>query len=203
MTATGDAGRSPDQGGALDLTRLLDPVEAARYLLGAELRRILPGGAVLSGRIVETEAYHEDDPASHTFRGPTARNAAMFGPPGHAYIYFTYGMHWCFNVTAGPAGRGAGVLVRAVEPLEGVTEMERRRGLAGRNLTNGPAKLAQAFGIDRELYGHDLSRPPLMVTGGGGVGDTEVTVSTRVGLSVATDETLRFYVTGSPAVSRR
>src|SRR5687768_9524177 len=94
----------------LDPKKLRDPVAGAQYLLGATIEHQFDDGIVVKGRIVETEAYHQSDPASHTFRGQSARNAAMFGPAAHAYIYFTYGMHWCFNVTAGIEGEGAGVL---------------------------------------------------------------------------------------------
>ena len=107
------------------------------------------------GRIIEVEAYREDDPASHTFRGVTKRNEVMFGPPGHLYVYFTYGMHFCANVVTSLEGRGAAVLLRAVEPIAGLDVMSRRR--SGRpDLADGPAKLCQAFGIDRDHDGVDL-----------------------------------------------
>lgn len=187
----------------LDPSLLIEPVPAAHYLLGAVLERRLAEGTVLSGRIVEVEAYFQEDPASHTFRGPTARNAAMFGEPGHAYIYLSYGIHWCFNVTAGPAGYGAGLLVRALEPLTGTATMEELRGLQGRHLADGPGKLTQALGIGPELYGHDLRRPPLRLLGAGRVPATEVERSRRIGISAARDELLRFTLRGSRFVSRR
>lgn len=155
---------------SLNSTRLTHPVEAAQYLLGATIIRTLKSGEVLKARIVETESYHQSDPASHTYRGQTKRNAAMFGPPGHAYIYFSYGVHWCFNVTAGEKGEGAGVLIRAAESLEGIATMRRLRGnVTDSHLTNGPAKLTQALAIDNSLYGHDLHHPPLQVIDGGTV----------------------------------
>lgn len=187
----------------LDTDELLVPAGAARYLLGARLERTLPDGTVLAGRIVEAEAYFQEDPASHTYPGPTARNAAMFGEPGHAYIYLSYGIHWCFNVTAGPAGYGAGVLIRAIEPLEGQEVMQQLRGVSGRNLANGPGKLTRALDIGPELYGHDLRLPPLRVLAGGTVPDSEVERSGRIGISVAKEEPLRFTIRGSRFVSRR
>ncbi|HZD17686.1 MAG TPA: DNA-3-methyladenine glycosylase, partial [Actinomycetota bacterium] len=123
-------------------------------LLGRVLVRRLPGGGRLAARLVEVEAYQEDDPASHSFRGRTQRNAVMFGPPGHLYVYFTYGMHFCSNVVTGHTGQGSAVLLRAAEPLEGVEIMAANRGVdAVRLLCSGPARLAEAFGIDRWANG--------------------------------------------------
>jgi DNA-3-methyladenine glycosylase len=127
-----------------------DAVEVAPWLLN---KLLVHEGCV--GRIVEVEAYREDDPASHSYRGRTERNAVMFGPAGHLYVYFTYGMHHCANVVTGPAGVGAAVLLRAVRPLEGIQLMrDRRHGRA--QLADGPAKLCQAFGIDTRHNGLDL-----------------------------------------------
>lgn len=187
----------------LDITKLSHPTPAAQYLLGATIIRILESGEVLKARIVETESYHQSDPASHTHHGKSPRNAAMFGPPGHAYVYFTYGMHWCFNITAGPEGEGAGVLIRAAEPLEGIATMRKLRGnVPDSQLTNGPAKLAQALAINKDLYGHDLTQPPLQVINGGTVPEEQTTTATRIGISQAADELLRFYISDSPFVSK-
>jgi DNA-3-methyladenine glycosylase len=121
------------------------------------LNKLLAHGPCV-GRIVEVEAYREDDPASHSFRGQTPRTAVMFGPPGHLYVYFTYGMHWCANVVTGPPGEGAAVLLRAIEPLEGIDLMrERRNGRSG--IADGPAKLCQAMAIGPEHNGVDVCRP--------------------------------------------
>jgi DNA-3-methyladenine glycosylase len=158
------------------------------------------------GRIVEVEAYAgREDPASHGFRGPTARNEVMFGPAGHLYVYFTYGMHFCANAVCGTVGESSAVLLRALAPVGGLDEMRAARGPAARrdrDLCSGPAKLCQAFGIDRDQDGGDLvggedvslfddgTRPP-----------TVAGVSRRVGISVAVDEPWRWFVAGDPNVS--
>lgn len=178
-------------------------MEVAPDLLGRTLVRQLPDGARLAGRIVETEAYEPGDPASHGFRGMTARNGAMFGPAGHLYVYFTYGNHWMMNaVTRGP-GEGSAVLLRAVEPVEGLDAMARARGRDRPvDLCSGPGKLAQALSVDRS---HDLVD---LVTG------TEVWIergtpvpglvetSARVGVRVGLERQWRFFVAGDPFVSR-
>jgi DNA-3-methyladenine glycosylase len=150
------------------------------------LNKLLVHGECI-GRIIEVEAYREDDPASHTFRGRTPRNAVMFGPAGHLYVYFTYGMHFCANIVTGPEGVGAAVLLRAVEPVAGVDLMSARRG-GRRQLADGPAKLCQAFGIGRDHDGTDL------LTGAGvGLYDDGVPppidprVGPRVGITRAVD----------------
>ncbi len=190
----------------LDPAALLVPEAAARHVLGSMIRRTLPDGQVLMARIVEVECYFQTDPASHTYRGESKRNTAMFGPPGYAYIYLSYGVHWCLNVTAGPLGHGAGVLIRAVEPREGIERMRQLRGLPGgpdRLIGNGPGKLAKALAIDSALYGHDLSLEPLQVLGGGSVPAGEVVATPRIGISVAQDALLRFCLKGSDHLSRR
>lgn len=183
--------------------KLLDPKQAARYLLGCVIQRTLETGEVLQLKIVETECYHQDDPASHTFGGISARNKAMFGPAGYAYVYFTYGMHWCFNVTVGEEGQGAGVLIRAGEPLKGMETMKKFRHVEQENqLTNGPAKLAQALAIDKALYGQDLQKPPLQIFEPEKRG-FEVISTTRIGISKAVDEIARFYIKDSSFVSKK
>lgn len=173
----------------------------ARKLLGCVLvSDTLQGRAVV--RIVETEAYDQNDAASHSFRGQTPRTAVMFGPSGHLYVYFTYGMHYCCNVVCGPQGQGAAVLIRAVEPLAGQDVLQLRRPRAHvADLTNGPAKLCQAMAIDRSLNGHDLRRSPLQLRSGSVVPAGKVVRSTRVGVTKSLDAPLRFYVVGNPYVS--
>jgi len=162
------------------------------------------GDKRVSGVIVETEAYDgPNDPASHaaTVAGPTRRNRAMFGPPGRAYVYRSYGVHWCMNVVTGPIGRPQAVLVRGLDPLEGDAVMLGRRG-GKRPLTSGPGRLCAALGITDALYGHDLREPPLVLRAGWSVDDDVVGVSVRVGVTKAADWPCRFYVRGSTAVSR-
>lgn len=178
-------------------------VDVARDLLGMRLISTV-GGIRTVGVVVEAEAYAgARDPASHaaTRRGPTPRNRAMFGPPGRAYVYRIYGMHWCANVVTGATGDPQAVLLRGLEPLEGEAEMTRRRG--GRApLAAGPGRLCQALGITGELYGHDLRRPPLWILPGWHLPDEAVGVSGRVGVRAAADWPYRLYVRGSPGVSR-
>jgi len=182
---------------------LTEPVElVAEALLGCLLERTVDGQAT-TVRIVETEAYDQDDAASHAFRGKTARNEVMFGESGHLYVYFSYGLHHCCNVVTGRSGHGSGVLIRAAEPVEGLELIERRRGLEGVNVTNGPGKLCQALAIDRDLNGHDLRREPLRLLAGGLEPGETVTRTTRVGISKAVERQRRYYVTGSRHVSRR
>jgi DNA-3-methyladenine glycosylase len=178
-------------------------VEVARDLLGRHLVRRAPGGAV-AGRIVECEAYEEGDPASHSFRGLTDRTAVMFGPPGHLYVYFTYGMHFCMNVVTGADGEGSAVLLRAVEPLEGIDLMRERRSVTDhRILCAGPGRLTQAFGVTRSDNGLDLvSGKHLFITEGEAVRAQEIAVGRRIGINVATEKPWRFHVLGSPFVSR-
>lgn len=154
---------------------------------------------------METEAYGgADDPASHaaTRAGVTDRNRAMFGPPGRAYVYRSYGVHWCMNVVTGPEGTGQAVLLRGLQPIEGADEMALRR--SGRSpLAAGPGRLVQALGIDGSLCGHDLSLAPLRLLPGWRVPSEAVGVSPRIGISSAADRPLRFYVVGNPGVSGR
>ena len=178
-------------------------LEVAPDLLNKVL--VAPDGR--AGRIVEVEAYRgADDPGSHGFRGRTKRNATMFGPPGHLYVYFTYGMHWCANVVAETDGVAAAVLLRALEPLEGLDAMYSARGSAARgdrDLCSGPAKLTQALGIDGDLDGADLvsgDRGVTIVDDGQPPQRVSV-VTTRIGLTNGTDLPWRFYVDGVSHVS--
>ena len=156
-------------------------------------------------RIVETEAYHQDDPASHSYRGQTPRTAPMFLAGGTIYVYFTYGMHHCINIVTGRAGRGEAVLLRAAEPLEGIEIMKANRGIENSiQLTNGPAKLAQALEIrDTSLSGQRLNPETLeIMPATNGLKTTNIIAATRIGIRKAMDENLRFYIKGNPYVSR-
>lgn len=176
--------------------------EAAPLLLGCLLERVIDG-RVLRARIVETEAYDQTDVASHSYNGRTPRTKVMFGEAGHLYVYFTYGMHYCCNIVVGPAGHGAAVLIRALEPLAGVDEMVLNRGgRTGVMATNGPAKLCQALGINKSLNGHDLSREPLKLIGKSSLPPKQVVQTTRVGISRGQDVPWRFYIAGNPYVSK-
>jgi len=210
---------------------------AAPLLLGCTLTRTITLNGEkhkLVARIVETEAYDQDDPASHAFGGLSERNAAMFGPAGHLYVYVSYGIHHCCNVVCGPEGFGSGCLVRAVEPLEGVEVMRelREAGRAGkahtghagkeqaeragkaqaerarkhplklRDLTNGPGKVCAALGIDKELYGHDLTVEPLVLDFTPLLPGETIGRSPRVGISKNIDAPKRFFIKGNEFVSR-
>ena len=215
---------------------------AAPLLLGCTLTRTITLNGEkhkLVARIVETEAYDQDDPASHAFGGPSERNAAMFGPAGHLYVYVSYGMHHCCNVVCGPEGFGSGCLVRAVEPLEGIEVMrelreaghaykglqtasagtgcdEAQAGRAGkeqaerarkhplklRDLTNGPGKVCAALGIDKALYGHDLTAEPLVLDYAPLLPGETIGRSPRVGISKNIDAPKRFFIEENEFVSR-
>lgn len=175
--------------------------EAARLLLGCEIERELDGETVRV-RIVETEAYDQDDEASHAFGGERKRNATMFREAGHLYVYFTYGMHYCCNVVTGKEGHGSGVLIRAVEPLENSELIEKRRGVSGANATNGPAKTAQALGIDLVLNGHNLHEKPVQLFAGSLRPEEVALTSPRIGISKARDLHRRFYIKDNPYISR-
>jgi DNA-3-methyladenine glycosylase len=179
-------------------------VRVAKDLLGKRLVRIR-GRRRMVGKIVEVEAYRgSDDPASHAFRGLTPRNAPMFGEPGHAYVYFTYGNHYCLNITTRESGMPGAVLIRAIEPIEGTSTMARLRPkVPTLALTNGPGKLTKALGIDKSLNEIDMTkRGPLYVTRAE-VRDFEVGRSARIGIAAGKDRLWRFYVSGNPYVSRR
>ncbi len=198
------------------------PDLVARQLLGKVLvRKADKGGkkAELAARIVEVEAYFGDDPAAHVFAGKTARNAVLYGPPGHAYVYFIYGMHYCLNVSCEPDGRAGSVLIRALEPIAGLDIMAERRGLTTRltphrargltsrqtsELTSGPGRLCQAFGITRERdNGADLAstRSSLQIQEDGFVAG-EVLVTPRIGIRKAADRMARFVLAGNANVSK-
>lgn len=191
----------------MNLTRLRPahlPIETralARALLGCVLVRGSDEG-VTAGRIVETEAYLDGDPACHAYCGRTARNATLFGPPHRAYVYQIYGTSYCFNLSSEVEGTGAGVLVRALEPVEGLPLMHCRRATASaRDLCRGPGRLCQALAIDRSLDGIDLFSHPHLWLGTDGARTPRVRSSRRIGVTKAADRRLRFYVAGSPYVS--
>ena len=171
--------------------------EVAQALIGATL--LVDG---VGGRIVETEAYDREDPASHSFSGPTPRNEVMFGPPGRVYVYRSYGIHWCLNFVCREAGHGAGVLIRAIEPTHGIDLMQARRGLDGlRLLCSGPGKLGQALGITRELNGLRLDRKPFRLLPAPQA--VPVVAGPRIGITKAMDVPWRFGLAGSAFLSRR
>jgi DNA-3-methyladenine glycosylase len=175
----------------------LDSPEVARRLIGVTL--LVDG---VGGIIVETEAYDREDPASHTFSGPTPRNAVMFGPPGRAYVYLSYGIHWCLNFVCREAGHGAGVLIRALEPTRGISRMmERRRQQDMRMLCAGPGRLGQALGITHAMNGLRLDRSPFSLTSA--TAKAEVVCGARIGISKAVHLRWRFGLEGSRYVSRR
>ncbi len=175
----------------------------ARELLGSCLLSTV-GGVETRGVIVETEAYiGPEDPASHAAAhiGRTRRNESMFGPPGLAYVYRIYGMHWCLNVVTGEVGFPAAVLIRGIDPLVGAREMLGRRG-GKEPIGAGPGRAAQALGVTGELDGHTLFRPPLRLIRGWRLPDEQVATSGRVGVRHAADWPLRFFLEGHPGVSR-
>lgn len=173
----------------------------ARFLIGCHVVRVLPEGRRV-GRIVETEAYLPYDAAAHSFRGPTPRNRALFLGPGHCYVYRAYGTAWMLNVSAEPAGIGAGVLIRALEPLEGLVAMRADRGgPPDRDLARGPGRLATALAIDRSLDGIDLlADGPLFLAPPSDL-PAQLGVSTRIGITKDVHRPLRFFVRGSRFVS--
>ena len=171
--------------------------EVAPELIGATL--LVDG---VGGTIVEVEAYDQDDPASHGFRGLTARTASMFGPPGHAYVYRSYGIHWCLNLVCAEEGRSEAALVRALEPTAGLETMRERRGLeAERALCSGPGKLCQALGITRILDGLSLDEPPFELRAR--AGEPPLAVGRRIGITRAVEQPWRYGLAGSPFLSRR
>jgi DNA-3-methyladenine glycosylase len=188
------------------------PLAAAFFLRPApEVARDLVGVGLfvdgVGGVIVETEAYEPDDPASHSFRGPTARNAAMFAAGGVAYVYRSYGVHWCLNLVTGSDGHGAAVLIRALEPTAGLAVMAARRGMtaaptgvAARALAGGPGRLCQALGVDRSHDGLSLLAPPFRLEAA--AGPVAVVAGPRIGITKGVATPWRFRHAGSPFVSR-
>lgn len=176
----------------------------ARELLGAVIEHRSADGTV-RGRIVETEAYlGPHDPACHAAAGLTARTRTLHGPPGRAYVYFIYGMHWCFNAVTREEGHGSAVLIRALEPLSGQPLMRQRRRVDREtDLTSGPARLCEAFGIGRAQDGVRLDRGPLRILDGVPVPDEDVVITPRIGIRKAAEWPLRFVVRGSPFASRQ
>jgi len=179
----------------------VDTVKLARFLIGKMLVRALSEGAA-GGRIVETEAYVIGDPAGHAYRGMTPRNRALFGERGHAYVYLAYGVSFMLNVSSEATGIGAGVLIRAIEPTDGVAIMKRNRGVERlRDVARGPGRLCAALRIDRRLDGIDLCQAGPLWLGSDGQPAGEIGESTRIGLTRAADSPLRFYVRGNSFVS--
>lgn len=179
----------------------VDTVELALYLIGKALVHDLPG-ARLVGRIVETEAYVVGDAAGHAFVGPTRRNGSLFLERGRAYVYFIYGSAYCLNVASETYGVGAGVLLRALEPLEGIAEMERERGTTKlKDLARGPGRLAQAMQVDLRFDGVDLCTDRRLWLGDPAQPVGRIGKSVRIGLSKEAHRLLRFYERGSPFVS--
>jgi DNA-3-methyladenine glycosylase len=179
----------------------VDTGQLARFLIGKMLVRILAEG-VAGGRIVETEAYGIGDPAGHAYRGITPRNRALFLERGYAYVYLAYGSSFMLNVSSETSGVGAGVLIRAIEPTDGITIMERNRGTDRvRDLARGPGRLSAALAIDRRLDGIDLCREGPLWLGSDGQASYEIGQSKRIGITRAADSPLRFYVRGNWFVS--
>jgi len=175
--------------------------EVAPRLLGCILQRQI-NGHTIRVKIVETEAYDETDAASHSYKGRTNRTSIMFGPPGHLYVYFTYGMHYCCNIVTGSVGEGSAVLIRAVEPIEGIEFMRKLRDRGEPELSNGPAKLCQALGIDKNLNGHDLTEPPLKLIVQPPINPDLVVKSKRIGIRKAKELLWRFYVGSTLPISQ-
>jgi DNA-3-methyladenine glycosylase len=181
-----------------------ETTRVARELLGRVLVHISSEG-ISAGRIVETEAYRQDDPASHSYQGQTPRNAPMFGAPGTAYLYLIYGIHWCFNAVTRAEGFGEAALIRALEPLEGTALMERRRNLTDpHRLCRGPGSLCAAMGLTGAFNGADLTQPgKVWIAEGDPVPDSQVVCTQRIGISRAVHYPWRYYVANCRYISRK
>lgn len=179
----------------------LPTTQVARELLGWKIFHETAEG-LAGGIIVETEAYCQDDPASHSFNGQTLRNAAMFGEPGRAYVYISYGLHYCLNIVTSTKGKGEAVLIRALQPTEGIPLMQtRRQKTALADLCSGPGKVCQALAITLEDNLRSLESPPLFITPPEQT-NISITETPRIGISVAKDDLFRFYIANNPYVSR-
>jgi DNA-3-methyladenine glycosylase len=191
--------RAPVLGDRLDAAFFARPVaEVAPALVGCTL--LVDG---VGGVIVEVERYQQDDPASHSFRGPVGRAGVMFGAPGRLYVYRSYGLHWCLNLVCEPEGRGAAVLVRALAPTRRLEAMRARRGsLADRLLCAGPGRLCAALGVDGRLDGAAAVGPGTAAWLGGRIGPVEIATGPRIGITKAADRPWRFGLAGSPYLSR-
>ncbi len=186
-----------------------DTITVAKRLLGCYLVH-LEGEETTLGRIVETEAYLVHDPAAHSFIGKTKRNSVLFGPVGHAYVYFIYGRHYCFNVVTGREGMGEAVLIRALEPLQGILVMRKRRRTQKLTLLcNGPARLTEALAITLSYNGISLFDGPLQMRSSESLpssaplGDADIVQTTRIGIVKARELPLRFYLKGNSYISRK
>ncbi len=178
-----------------------DTETLARYLIGKTIVRKTPRGRII-GRIVETEAYVLGDSAGHGFRGETPRNRSLFLQRGHAYVYFIYGMHYALNVSAGAQGQGTGVLIRALEPLEGIEQMQKNRGIKNiHQLAKGPGRLAEALQIDKRLDGIDLCTAKSLWLGDALAPPAPISASKRIGITKEIHRPLRFFERNNPYVS--
>lgn len=183
-------------------------ITVAKDLLGKRIMK-RSGRMILSGIIVETEAYRHHDPACHAFRGMTERNKVMFNQGGFLYVYFTYGMHYCANVVTYKEGYGEAVLIRAVEPLEGIRAMMKNRGFSADdrkqllNVTNGPAKFSRAFGLTTKHSGLDLCGDVVFIVDADPMSRSHIVATTRIGIRTATEKKWRFYIKDNPWVSRK
>jgi DNA-3-methyladenine glycosylase len=202
LSGWGEIGAAAARPRVLDRAELpIDTAQLARFLIGKLLVRVLAEGAV-GGRIVETEAYDIGDPAGHAYRGMTPRTRALFLEHGHAYVYLAYGSSFMLNVSSEAPGVGAGVLIRAIEPTDGIALMKRNRGIERiRDLARGPGRLSAALGIDRRLDGIDLCQAGPLWLGSDGHAPGEIAQSKRIGITHAADSPLRFYVRGNRFVS--